>query len=214
MTPISVDIVSDVVCPWCAIGYLQLEKASKASGIPIEVHWHPFELNPDMAPEGEDLTAHLSRKYGGTAADSVQTRERLAGFGAGLGFAFNYSDQSRMVNTFKAHQLMDWAAAQGKKHELKLALLSAYFEQQLDVSDIEVLVEKAGEVGLEKAAARAVLESGERAAAVRENQQFWTSRGIQGVPAMVFERQHLVTGAQGEENYANILQQLVEMRAA
>lgn len=214
MTPISVDIVSDVVCPWCAIGYLQLEKASQASGIPIEVRWHPFELNPDMGPEGENLGDHLARKYGSSAADSVQTRKRLAELGAGLGFGFNYTDESRMVNTFKAHQLMDWAEEQGLKHALKLALLRANFEQQVDVSDTEVLVEKAAEVGLDPAAARAVLESGERAESVREKQRFWTSRGVQGVPAMVFERQHLVTGAQGEENYANILKQLVDMRAA
>ena len=214
MTPIRVDIVSDVVCPWCIIGYLQLSKASDTAGIPIAVRWHPFELNPAMAPEGEDLGEHIAAKYGSTPDDSAKARARLTELGAALGFHFGFSDNSRMVNTFKAHQLLDWAEDQQRAHLLKLALFGAYFERQRDVSDPAVLAELAQSVGLDASAARAVLDSGERAPGVREKQQFWTSRGIQGVPAMVFESQHLVTGAQGEDTYGQILRHLVDARAA
>lgn len=211
---IRVDIVSDVVCPWCAIGYFQLAKAAKETGIEIEVHWHPFELNPQMAEEGEDLREHLAAKYGTTPEDSRKARERLTELGTPLGFTFNYADDMRMWNTFSAHQLIDWAEEQGKAHEAKLALFDAFFAHRKNVSDPQVLAEVAGEIGLDRAAAAAMLEGGEKAELVRQKQQFWTSQGIQGVPAMVFERQHLVTGARGEENYANILEQLKAAQAA
>lgn len=212
--PIRVDIVSDVVCPWCAIGYFQLARASAETGIAIEVHWHPFELNPHMAEDGENLRAHLAAKYGTTAEDSVKARDRLTALGAALGFTFSYADDMRMWNTFKAHQLIDWAEAQGKAHEAKMALFSAFFTRRENVSGISVLAQVAREIGLDAEAATTVLDSGDLAERVRQKQQFWTSKGIQGVPAMVFERQHLVTGAQGEENYARILEHLKAAQAA
>ena len=214
MTKIRVDIVSDVVCPWCVIGYYQLAKAADETGIAIDVQWHPFELNPDMAPEGENLREHLAAKYGTTPEGSEKARARLTKIGTALGFKFDYADDMRMFNTFRAHQLIDWADEQGKGHELKLALFDAFFTRREDVSDIDTLAGVAGRVDLDPEAARSLLESRERADKVRAAQRFWLEQGIRGVPAMVFERRHLVTGAQGEDNYAQILKQLNAAKAA
>ncbi|WP_170464380.1 DsbA family oxidoreductase [Ruegeria arenilitoris] len=212
--PIRVDIVSDVVCPWCVIGYRQLAKAAQNTGIELDVHWHPFELNPQMAAGGENLREHLAAKYGTTLAGSIKARARLTEMGAALGFTFNYADDMRMYNTFRAHQLIDWASEQGKGHDMKQALFAAFFTRREDVSDIEVLADTAASTGLDRADALAMLQSGERSDIVRQKQQFWIRQGIQGVPAMVFNRRHLVTGAQGEDNYARILQHLQDDQAA
>jgi predicted DsbA family dithiol-disulfide isomerase len=208
--PFQLEIVSDVVCPWCIVGYLQLQQALEQTGLTAIPHWQPFELNPEMPAEGENLRDHIMRKYGSTVEQSQAARENLRTLGSDLGFEFNFSDNSRMVNTFAAHQLLDWAMDQGRQHELKLALFKAYFTDGLDVSDQNVLLEVATSVGLNGQDARAVLTSGERASETREKQQFWTSRGIQGVPAMVFAGKSLVTGAQGVENYVNVLQRCLQ----
>lgn len=205
---IRVDIVSDVICPWCVIGYRQLASAAEARQAPLELYWHPFELNPGMAEEGENLREHLAAKYGTTAEDSRKARDRLTALGAALGFTFNYADDMRMWNTFRAHQLIDWAGDHGKGRDVKMALFAAFFTERRNVSDMDVLAEVAASVGLDRDAARTVLERGDRAAVVREKERFWTSRGITGVPAMVFQRQHLVVGAQGEAAYGQILDQL------
>lgn len=211
--PIRVDIVSDVVCPWCLIGYRQLEKAARQTGLAIEVQWHPFELNPQMAEEGENLRAHLAAKYGTSPEDSIKARAMLTELGASLGFTFNYADDMRMVNTFRAHQLIDWAASQGRAHDMKQALFAAFFTHRADLNDVDLLVQTAADLGLDANAARTALESGAHAGIVREKEHFWTSRGVSGVPAMVFDRKHLVTGAQGEANYARVLEHLAVARA-
>ena len=212
--PIRVDIVSDVVCPWCVIGYSQLARAAKETGIAVEIHWHPFELNPQMAEEGENLREHLAAKYGTSPEDSVKARARLTEMGAALGFTFNYADDMRMMNTFRAHRLIDWATEQGRGHETNLALFEAFFTRRENLNDPEVLVALAAGLGFDRDAARVAMEDEARSALVRRKQGFWTAQGISGVPAMVFERQHLVTGAQGEKTCARILQHLVEARAA
>ena len=212
-TPFRVDIVSDVVCPWCVIGYHQLAKASDETGIGIDVHWHPFELNPQMVAEGENLREHLAAKYGTTLEGSIKARARLTEMGAALGFEFNYADDMWMVNTFRAHQLIDFAEDQGRAHDMKLALFAAFFTRREDLNNVDVLADVAASIGLDRDTARAMLNSEERAQTVREKEQFWTSRGVTGVPAMIFNRQHLVTGAQGEENYAKILKQLQTAQA-
>ena len=206
-TPLQIDIVSDVVCPWCIIGFKQLEQAMAATGLGAYVRWHPFELNPQMPPEGQNLREHLAEKYGTTPEQSRTARQRLTDLGAGLGFAFNYSDDSRMVNTFAAHQLLDWAAEQNLQHPLKLALFAAFFTDGKDVSDPSVLAEIAGSVGLDADAAREVLASGSHVERTREKQRFWLDQGISGVPAMVFGGKYLVTGAQGVEGYMQVLRQ-------
>ena len=205
---IRVDIISDVVCPWCVIGYSQLAKAARETGIAIDVHWHPFELNAHMVEAGENLREHMAAKYGTTPEGSRQARARLTETAAALGFTFEYADDSRIWNTFQAHQLIDWAEDQGKAHELKLALFAAYFTRGENVSDPEVLAQAAAQIGLDDKAARRILESGERAENVRRKQEYWTSRGVQGVPAMIFERKHAVVGARGEDGYAAVLTQL------
>lgn len=212
--PIRVDIVSDVVCPWCVIGYHQLAKAARDTQTKLDIYWHPFELNPQMAEGGENLREHLAAKYGTTLEGSIKARARLTKMGAALGFTFNYADDIRMYNTFRAHQLISWATEQGKGHEMKQALFAAFFTHREDVSDMQVLADVAAGIGLNRANALAMLQSGERADGVRQKEEFWIRQGVQGVPAMVFDQRHLVTGAQGEENYARILQHLQNDRAA
>ncbi|MEX0349982.1 MAG: DsbA family oxidoreductase [Paracoccaceae bacterium] len=203
---VQVDIVSDVVCPWCIVGFLQLDQALNEAGVLARLRWHPFELNPTMPSEGQNLLEHIVEKYGTTVEQSQQTRDRLTALGQELGFVFNFHEDSRIVNTFQAHQLLDWAEEQGRQHPLKLALFEAYFSQGKDVSDPDVLITAATRAGLEAESARAALTSGAHGAPVREKQQFWTSRGISGVPAMVFGGKYLLTGAQGRATYTEILQ--------
>ena len=203
-----IDIISDVMCPWCIIGYRQLALALAETGIEHEIHWHPFELNPQMPPEGQDAFEHVAEKYGSTRAQSDESRARMTELGTELGFDFRWSEGFRMHNTFHSHQLLHWADTQGRKHDLKMALFSAHFTDRRDLSDDEVLADIAGEIGLDRAEAAAVLQDQRFAAEVRQVENFWIKQGIRGVPAVVFERQHLVTGAQGVENYSRILEHL------
>ena len=210
---VDVDIVSDVVCPWCIIGFLQLRRALAMTGLGARVRWHPFELNPEMGPEGQNLTEHVAEKYGATPEQSREARARLVGIGRELGFEFAYDDTSRMVNTFLAHQLLDWAAERGQQHPLKLALFAAYFTDGRDVSDAEVLVETAGTIGLDMEAARAVLHSGERAERVRQKEAHWLSAGIQGVPTMCIDGKYVMTGAQDAAVYADAIRASAQLPA-
>lgn len=210
---VQVDIVSDVVCPWCIVGFRQLDQALTRTGFLANLRWHPFELNPNMPPEGQNLREHIMEKYGSTSEQSQQARAQLTSLGTELGFTFNFSDDSRMVNTFKAHQLLDWAEEAQVQHPLKMALFEAYFTHGRNVSDVEVLVDVAQSVGLDPKAALRVLESGERQQSVREKQGFWTSRGISGVPSMVFGGKYLVTGAQGDATYEQLLRRCVSEAA-
>lgn len=209
-SPLRIDIVSDVMCPWCIIGFRQLEIALEQTGTAHEIHWHPFELNPQMPPEGQDGFEHVAEKYGSTRAQSEESRARMTALGAGLGFAFRWNEDVRMHNTFDAHQLLQWADVQGRKHDLKMALFSAHFTDRRNLSDKTVLADIASETGLDRDEALAVLHDQRFAKEVRHVEQFWQQQGIQGVPAVIFDRQHLVTGAQGVENYGNILRQLTK----
>lgn len=209
---VQVDIVSDVMCPWCIVGFKQLEQALGMTGTGARVRWHPFELNPAMTSEGQNLAEHLSEKYGTTPEQSAQARAHLTDLGASLGFTFTFSDDSRIVNTFAAHQLLGWALSQGKQHPLKMALFAAHFTEARDVSDPEVLVDLAAGVGLDAQAARQVLSTGRLAPETRADQQVWTSRGISGVPSMVFDGTYLLTGAQGAQTYALMLQKVLAER--
>jgi len=203
-----IDIVSDVVCPWCIIGYLQLAEALRTRKLEPEIHWHPFQLNPHMPDEGQNLREHLAAKYGTTPEASVAARERLTRMGAELGFTFAYADDMRTYNTFRSHQLLHWAGTLGRQHELKMALFAAFFTRRENVGDPAVLADVAAGIGLDRALALAVLEDGRYAEAVRQEMQFWVEQGIQGVPAIVLERRHLVSGAQGVERFGAILDQL------
>jgi predicted DsbA family dithiol-disulfide isomerase len=211
--PIRIDIVSDIMCPWCIVGYRQLEEALQKSGTEAEIHWHPFELNPDMAPEGENMREHIVAKYGVSAEQSQAARSQLKTLGDSLGFTFSYDDDSRMWNTFAAHQLLHWAEAQGRAHDLEMALFEAHFTGGRNVSDHDTLADIAAEIGLDRDGALEVLADGRHAGEVRARQAFWHRQGISGVPAVVFDAQHLVTGAQGTDNYLRILDRVKELRA-
>jgi predicted DsbA family dithiol-disulfide isomerase len=208
--PLRVDIVSDVVCPWCIIGYKQLMKALRSlpGQFDVTVHWHPFELNPQMPQEGQDLREHLAQKYGTTAGQSQGARARLSALGESLGFTFDYFDGMRMVNTFRAHQLLHWAAGQGRQTELKLALFEAFFSQRKDVNDPALLVGIAGRVGLDVAQADAVLSDQRYAKAVREEQQHWLDQDVHAVPTFYFQQQYMVPGAQEAEGFVRLLQKI------
>lgn len=211
---VQVDIVSDVMCPWCIVGYKQLEQALSAVGVGAYIRWHPFELNPNMPPEGQDLAEHIGEKYGQTPEQSAQNRKMLTDLGADLGFDFKFSADSRIVNTFEAHQLLDWAQEHGLQHPLKMALFQAHFTDGKDVSQRDVLVDVAASVGLDAAAAAEVLNSGSQAKQTRARQKFWTDRGISGVPSMVFDGRYLLTGAQGADTYAQMLQKVMAEKDA
>ena len=210
--PIRIDIVSDVVCPWCIIGYKQLERAQVETRVPAVVYWHPFELNPDMPEEGQDLFEHIAGKYGSSKQDSRKARAKLTALGRELGFSMNFADDMRMQNTFRAHQLLRWAASTSRQHQLKMALFEAYFSDGQNVNDAHILAEIAGSVGLVRNEAASVLDDGRFAEQVRKHETFWTSRGVQGVPTMVFDGRLALVGAQGVEAYRDMLRKVAEER--
>ena len=211
---VQIDIISDVMCPWCIVGFKQLEQALGMVGAGAFIRWHPFELNPAMPPEGQNLSEHIAEKYGQTPEQSAQNRKMLTDLGADLGFTFNFTADSRIVNTFAAHQLLDWAQEHGLQHPLKMALFDAHFTDGKDVSQADVLIEIAASVGLDGAQAADVLSLGSQAEETRARQQFWTSRGISGVPSMVFDGRYLLTGAQGAQTYAQMLQKVLAEKDA
>lgn len=214
MTAIRVDIVSDVMCPWCIIGFKQLERACTQTGIGVVVHWHPFELNPDMPPEGQNTREHIIEKYGSTPEQSDAARAQMQALGAELGFTFDFKEDSRMENSFRAHQLVHFAGRHGVAHLTKMALFEAHFSQGRNVNDPEVLIQIGAAQGLDPEALRAALESGELAEPVRKEQRFWIEQGISSVPSMIFDGKFLITGAQGVENYGRILQHVQAQHAA
>lgn len=207
---IRIDIVSDVVCPWCIIGFKQLQEAlSRLDGeVEAEIHWHPFELNPAMPPEGQELREHMGQKYGTNRQQSDAARDRLAGIGESLGFSFNFYEGQRIYNTFLAHQLLKWAEQQGRQAELEMALFESYFSREENVGDEKVLAEVAGRVGLDESEAAALLEDGRYAADVREHQRFWLGKGIQAVPSFILDRRYLIPGAQDPDVFVAALEKL------
>ena len=208
--PLKIDFVSDVVCPWCAIGLKSLEQALDRLGdsVAVEMHFQPFELNPQMAPEGEDVVEHIARKYGSTPAQIAKNGEAIRERGAAVGFTFNLDKRTRMVNTFDAHRLLHWASLEGRQAELKQALLTAYFTDGRDVSSHDVLVEVAGKVGLNPVTAREVLEQDRYALDVRAQEQFYQSQGIQAVPSVIVNDRYLIQGGQPPEAFEETLRRI------
>lgn len=209
--PLRIDIVSDVVCPWCVIGYRQLAAALKQTNTAHDIHWHPFELNPNMPSAGQNMREHIMEKYGSSKQESDASRARLMEAGREVGFEFNFNDDTRMHNTFNLHQLLHWADQQGNMHDLKQALFEAHFTHGRNISDNDVLADIAAETGLDRDEALAALEEQRFAKEVRAEERHWQQQGIQSVPAVIFDERHLVSGAQGVENFTNILQQLADM---
>jgi predicted DsbA family dithiol-disulfide isomerase len=219
MTPLRIDIVSDVVCPWCIVGYKQVETALTMLEQPVvaEIHWHPFELNPNMAPEGEDTAEHIARKYGSTPEQSRANRQRLSDIGESVGFAFNYGEGMRIYNTFKAHKLLTiFGSERGWKAQtaLKLALFKAYFQDRRDVSDEAVLLDIAESQGMDRNAAAAWLADGVLTQTVRAEQAHWLDQNITGVPAIIFDQKFMVPGAQSAETFAGVIGKLLAKREA
>jgi predicted DsbA family dithiol-disulfide isomerase len=206
-----IDFVSDVACPWCAIGLNALERALERIGgdIAVEIHFQPFELNPTMPPEGANAAQYLKSKYGMSDAQLAANRERIVGLGAAVGFAFGAREH--VWNTFDAHRLLHWAGvegAPGAQRALKHALLKAYHGQGRNPGAHDVLLELAGQVGLPVERAREVLDSGAFTDEVRAAEQFWQEAGIQSVPATVIDRRHLISGGQPSEAFEQALRQL------
>ncbi|WP_218396320.1 DsbA family oxidoreductase [Alteromonas lipotrueae] len=207
MKRVTIDMVSDVVCPWCIIGYERLQKAiAQLDDIEVTIQFHPFELNPDMPQEGQDVREHIMEKYGLTPAQSDQNRKQLIDAGASVGFKFDYFDGMRMANTFNAHQVLHYAGENGKQEALKLRLFAAYFSERKNVNDIEVLVSEAVSVGLNEQEVSELLANQTYADVVREHENLWLQRGIQSVPTFVIGNSG-VAGAQDPETLAQFIVQ-------
>jgi predicted DsbA family dithiol-disulfide isomerase len=205
---LKINFVSDVACPWCAVGLSSLERALERLGdeVAVELHFEPFELNPNMPPEGEDTVQHLSKKYGLPPAQLAKNRENLRQRGEAVGFTFG--ERPRIWNTFDAHRLLHWAGLEGRQHELKRALLTAYHTRAENPGSTEVLLRLAGEVGLDVERARAILASDEFAAEVRERERHWQALGINSVPAVVIDDRHLISGGQPPEVFEQALREI------
>lgn len=209
---IKIDVVSDVVCPWCIIGYKRLEQAIQELGLEdiIELEWQPFELNPNMPAEGENLRQHLANKYGTTPEDSVRARDNLTNLGKEVGFDFDYFDDMKMVNTRDAHVLLQWAEQFGKQTELKLALFAAFFGQRKDVSDRSTLAAILTDIGLDANMGIATLDDASSADSIEYQESQWHQLGVSSVPTVVFNMESAVTGAQPVEVYKQILSEYAE----
>ena len=205
-----IDFVSDVSCPWCVVGLKSLEiaLARVAPDVSADIHFQPFELNPQMGPDGQDSVEHIAQKYGSSAADIARSQEALRARGAALGFQFDFQRRGRIYNTFDAHRLLHWAEAEGKQLALKNALFTAYFTEGRDPSNHDVLVSVAGSVGLDEARARQILDSDEFASAVRDRERFYTRLGIHAVPSVIINDRHLIQGGQPPEVFETALRQL------
>ena len=209
---IKIDFVSDVSCPWCVIGLKSLEAALAhlAGQVEADIHFQPFELNPQMSAEGEDIAEHIARKYGSSSVQLAHTQEAIRTRGAELGFEFRFGKRSRIYNTFDAHRLLHWAAGTGKQKALKEALFAAYFADGRDPSNHRVLEEVAAQVGLDADRARQILDSDEYADEVRAREQWYLDHGIHAVPAVILNDRYLVQGGQPVEAFERALRQVAD----
>ena len=207
---IKIDFVSDVVCPWCVIGLRSLEKALHTldGKVTANLHFQPFELNPQMPPEGEDIAEHIRKKYGSTPEQFARNQENIRARGAALGFEFRMDKRSRTYNTFDAHRLLHWADLEEKGRAMKHALFDAYFTEGENVSDRDVLVRATQKAGLPISRAIEILDSNEFADDVRKQEQFYIGNGIQGVPAVIINDRHLISGGQPPEVFEQAIRQI------
>ena len=207
---LKIDFVSDVVCPWCAVGLRSLEIALErvAPDVVPTLAFHPFQLNPDMGPDGQDIAEYLQQKYGSTPQQQAQMRETIRQRGEAVGFTFAMDKRTRTYNTFDAHRLLHWAHLEGKQHALKSALLSSHFTDGENPSDAAVLVRVAQSVGLDAVRAHAILAGDEYADEVRAEQDFYRRSGISSVPAIIINDRHLISGGQPPEMFEQALRQI------
>jgi len=214
-SPLRIDFVSDVACPWCAVGLWSLDRAIERLGdeVPVELHFEPFELNPTMPTEGEDAVEYIARKYGWPPEQLEQTRALLRERGAEVGFAFG--DRRRIWNTFDAHRLLHWAGLTpgGGQAALKHALLAAYHARGENPSERAVLLRAVEEAGLDVTRAAAILDSDEFASEVRTRERHWQQLGIHGVPAAIVAGRHLISGGQPPEVFEQALRRIAAATA-
>ena len=213
-TPLKIDFVSDIACPWCAVGLASLQRAlaQRADAVQATLHFQPFELNPDMPPGGEEINEHLARKYGGTPAQFEANRAAIRERGAAVGFTFNPAGRGRIYNTFNAHRLLHWAGQQGDDQQLALkrALLEAYHGRSEAVEQDDVLLAAVKKAGLDEARAQEILASDEFAAEVRAAERHYQQAGISSVPAVIINDRHLISGGQPPEVFEQALRQLAQ----
>jgi predicted DsbA family dithiol-disulfide isomerase len=209
-----IDYVSDIACPWCAVGLWSLQQALANLGDAVDARivFHPFELNPQMGPEGEAIVDYLGKKYGRTPEQIAESQAMIRARGASVGFAFG--PRNYVYNTFDAHRLLHWAGIEGKQWPLKAALLQAYHGDGKDPSDHDVLVDVAASVGLDAAAARQVLASGQYTDEVRAEEREYIDMGIQSVPSIIFNEQYLLSGGQPVEAFEQAIRQILAETAA
>lgn len=208
---LKIDIVSDVVCPWCTIGYKRLEKAIIELDIKdqVEIEWQPFELNPNMVAEGQNVTEHLTEKYGSTVEQQKESKQNMTNIGKELDLTFDYFDEMRMVNTFEAHVLLEYAIKFGKQTELKMCLTTAFFSERKDVSKRDILKEALQTVGLNAEEGLAQLDNNEARKEIRSKQSYWKNLGVNSVPTIVFNRKSSLTGAQPVDTFKKVLSELI-----
>ncbi len=209
-TPMRIDFVSDVSCPWCVIGLRALEDALARIGpeLAVEFEFQPFELNPQMPAEGQDLNEHVMEKYGISAADVARNRENIRARGAELGFEFRLDKRDRIYNTFDAHRLLAWAAHEGRQRELKHALFAAYFTRGESPGERAVLLAAASAAGLDAERAAAVLDSEEFADDVRQRERYFQQLGVHAVPSIILNGQHLLQGGQPADVFERVLREV------
>lgn len=205
-----IDFVSDIACPWCVIGLrgLQIALQRVAGQVQAEITFQPFELNPDMPAEGQNVAEHVAEKFGSSPQASQAARAQIQSRAAEVGFDFNISETSRMYNTFDAHRLLYWANGSGRQQQLKLALFTANFTDCANISDTEVLVAAALFAGLDGTEARDVLATGRYAEQVREAEKLWVSRGIRSVPSIVINEKWLISGGQPADAFEQALRNI------
>ena len=213
---LSIDIVSDVVCPWCAIGYKQLERAIGLMGdrVDVGVRWHPFQLAPYLDANGQNIGDYGRERYGAAPEQSAANRTRIQSAGAPLGLEFNYSSDSRIYNTRKAHRLLAWAGETGGQTALKLALFQAYFKDQLNISDDDVLLNVVEAAGLDRAAAETALADPRYEEQVDQELHYWDMQNITGVPAFIINGKYMIPGAQDAETFVRVFEKVLEKEAA
>ena len=213
---LKIDFVSDVSCPWCAIGLNALKQAITNLGdqVKVDIHFQPFELNPQMPAEGQDIGEHIAQKYGASPEQMAQTREAIRARGAELGFTFDMGQRARIYNTSDAHRLLHWAELEGKQMALKEALFKAYFTDGKSPGDHAVLLSVAGEVGLDTKRAAEILASNEYADEVRAQEQFYQGNGIHAVPAVIVNNTHLIQGGQPVATFEQALRQIAAESSA
>lgn len=214
MAHMRIDFISDIVCPWCAIGLYSLETAAaRIPGLTLDLHFHPFELNPGMGPEGQDIEEHLAQKYGASPAQLAGSRQAIRERGAELGFTFRMEARSRIYNTRDGHRLLHWADeafGSAVQRTLKLSLLAAYFTEGRNVSDPAVLLELAIAAGLPEAPARELLAGDRYTAEVEAAEAEVHAQGINAVPAIIVNQRHLIQGGQSVDVFEKLLRQVME----